>query len=125
MITDTQSCAGSQSRARRPGQPKRNGSWPSARRMKPGSALEGELGARYVPLGKNVVGRLAMTLPRHVGGEALYSAGLAGLLNAIRQYNPNAGTSFETYARLRIRGAVLDKLRRMGWVPRSVHTKAG
>src|SRR6185295_16643767 len=40
------------------------------------------------------------------------------------QYNPNAGTSFETYARLRIRGSVFDELRRMDWVPRSVHTKA-
>jgi RNA polymerase sigma factor for flagellar operon FliA len=92
--------------------------------MKPGSALEGELVEKYVPLVKNVVGRLAMTLPPHVDGEELYSAGLTGLLNAVRQYNPNAGTSFETYARLRIRGAVLDELRRMDWVPRSVHTKA-
>jgi len=65
-----------------------------------------------------------MTLPPHVDGEDLYSAGLTGLLSAIRQYNPNAGTSFETYARLRIRGAVVDELRRMDWVPRSVHSKA-
>jgi RNA polymerase sigma factor FliA len=79
---------------------------------------------KYIPLVKNVVARLAMTLPPHVDGEDLYSAGLAGLLNAIRQYNPSAGTSFETYARLRIRGAVFDELRRMDWVPRSVHTKA-
>ena len=92
--------------------------------MKPGSALESELVERYVPLVRNVVGRIAMTLPPHVDGEDLYSAGLTGLLNAVRQYNPNAGTSFETYARLRIRGAVLDDLRRMDWVPRSVHTKA-
>ena len=42
----------------------------------------------------------------------------------MRQYNPRAGTAFETYARLRIRGAVFDELRRMDWVPRSVHTKA-
>jgi RNA polymerase sigma factor for flagellar operon FliA len=46
------------------------------------------------------------------------------LLSAVRQYNPRAGTAFETYARLRIRGAVFDELRRMDWVPRSVHTKA-
>jgi len=103
---------------------KRNASWPSARRMRPGSALEGQMVEKYIPLVKNVVGRLAMTLPPHVDGEELYSAGLTGLLSAVRQYNPNAGTSFETYARLRIRGAVLDELRRMDWVPRSVHTKA-
>jgi RNA polymerase sigma factor for flagellar operon FliA len=92
--------------------------------MKPGSALESELVEKYVPLVRTVVGRLAMTLPPHVDGEDLYSAGLTGLLSAVRQYNPNAGTSFETYARLRIRGAVFDELRRMDWVPRSVHTKA-
>lgn len=65
-----------------------------------------------------------MTLPPHVDSEDLYSAGLGGLLNAVRHYDPNAGTSFETYARLRIRGSVFDELRRMDWVPRSVHTKA-
>lgn len=65
-----------------------------------------------------------MTLPPHVDGEDLFSAGLTGLLSAVRQYNPRAGTSFETYARLRIRGSILDELRRMDWVPRSVHTKA-
>jgi len=103
---------------------KRNDSWPSASRMRPGSALEGEIVEKYVPLVRNVVGRLAMSLPPHVDGEELYSAGLTGLLNAVRNYNPSAGTSFETYARLRIRGAILDELRRMDWVPRSVHTKA-
>lgn len=98
--------------------------WPSARRLRPGSLVEAELVEKHIPLVKTVVGRLAMTLPPHVDGEDLYSAGLMGLLNAVRQYNPRAGTSFETYARLRIRGAVFDELRRMDWVPRSVHTKA-
>jgi len=65
-----------------------------------------------------------MTLPPHVDGEDLYSAGLGGLLSAVRQYDPTAGTAFETYARLRIRGSVFDELRRMDWVPRSIHTKA-
>jgi RNA polymerase sigma factor for flagellar operon FliA len=56
--------------------------------------------------------------------EDLYSAGLVGLLSALRQFDPKAGKSFESYARLRIRGAVLDELRRLDWVPRSVHVKA-
>lgn len=73
---------------------------------------------------RSVVSRLSLGLPTHVDGDDLYSAGLAGLLNAIRAYNPRAGTSFETYARVRIRGAILDELRRMDWVPRSIHTKA-
>lgn len=102
----------------------RNAAWPSPRQLRPGGATEAELVERYIPLVKNVVGRLAMSLPPHVDGEELYSAGLAGLLNAIRNFNPRAGTAFETYARLRIRGSILDELRRMDWVPRSVHTKA-
>src|SRR6266496_4341339 len=98
---------------------------PAIPRASPGSReAERILAEHYVPLVKNLVGHLSMTLPPHVDGEDLYSAGLTGLLSAVRQYNPNAGTSFETYARLRIRGAVFDELRRMDWVPRSVHTKA-
>jgi RNA polymerase sigma factor for flagellar operon FliA len=98
--------------------------WSRRRRVRPGSAAEAVLVDKYIPLVKNVVGRLAMTLPPHVDGDDLYSAGLQGLLNAIRQFNPSAGTSFETYARVRVRGAIVDELRRMDWVPRSVHTKA-
>jgi RNA polymerase sigma factor for flagellar operon FliA len=126
MITEARSCPRRSYRHRRRSRTKtaEETSWPSARRLKPGSALEDELVRQYVPLVKNVVGRLALTLPAHVDGEDLYSAGLNGLLNAIRHYNPNAGTSFQTYARVRIRGAVLDELRRMDWVPRSIHTKA-
>jgi len=65
-----------------------------------------------------------MTLPSHVDLEDLYSAGLVGLLNAVRNYNPESPASFETYARFRIRGSIFDELRRMDWVPRSVHDKA-
>jgi RNA polymerase sigma factor for flagellar operon FliA len=65
-----------------------------------------------------------MTLPTHVATDDLYSAGLVGLLNAVRRYNPKTGVLFETYARVRIRGAVFDELRRLDWVPRSVHDKA-
>src|SRR5438046_939141 len=98
--------------------------WPPSRRLKPGSTTEAELVDKYIPLVRTVVSRLALTLPPHVDSEDLYSAGLGGLLSAIRQYDPTAGTAFETYARLRIRGSILDELRRMDWVPRSVHTKA-
>ncbi len=104
--------------------PKHNSLWPRSRQLKPGSHTEAELVQKYIPLVRTVVARLAMTLPPHVDSEDLYSAGLGGLLNAVRQYDPTAGTAFETYARLRIRGAILDELRRMDWVPRSVHTKA-
>lgn len=78
----------------------------------------------YLPLVRTVVGRVAMTLPAHVCAEDLYSAGLVGLLQAIRSFSPDGGASFETFARFRIRGAVLDELRRLDWVPRMVHDKA-
>ncbi len=93
-------------------------------RQSTGPESEGELVEHYLPLVKTVVGRLAMTLPSHVSHEDLHSAGLIGLLQALRGYRPGSGASFETFARFRIRGAVLDELRRMDWVPRSVHDKA-
>lgn len=85
---------------------------------------ETELVNKHLPLVKTVVGRIQMSLPPHVDPEDLHSAGLIGLLDAIRNYNPRLGSNFESYARVRIRGAVFDELRRMDWVPRSVHRKA-
>src|ERR1700722_10634584 len=89
-----------------------------------GSSTENSLVEEYLPLVKTVVGRLAMTLPTHVNSDDLYSAGLVGLLNAMRRFNQENGKSFGTYARVRIRGAVFDELRRLDWVPRSIHEKA-
>jgi len=85
---------------------------------------ENALVQKYLPLVSAVMGRLAMTLPDHVDHDDLYSVGLIGLLQALRNYNPACGTSFETYARVRVRGAMLDELRRMDWVPRTIHEKA-
>jgi RNA polymerase sigma factor for flagellar operon FliA len=93
-------------------------------RLTPGSAAEEQLVQEFLPLVRSVVGRLAMTLPSHVDMDDLYSSGLVGLLNAVRNYDPKGGSSFEAYARVRIRGAVFDELRRLDWVPRSVHEKA-
>jgi len=98
--------------------------WRRYSKSGPGSASENSLVEQFLPLVKTVVGRLAMTLPSHVNTDDLYSAGLVGLLSAIRRFNPKSGSSFETYARVRIRGAVFDELRRLDWVPRSVHDKA-
>jgi RNA polymerase sigma factor for flagellar operon FliA len=86
--------------------------------------VENALVEKYLPLVAAVMGRLAMTLPDHVDHDDLYSAGLVGLLQALRNYDPTCGTSFETYARVRVRGAMLDELRRMDWVPRTIHEKA-
>ncbi len=89
-----------------------------------GGAPEEQLIREYLPWVRAVVGRLAMALPSHVDADDLHSAGLVGLLNAVRHFDAQAGTAFETYARIRIRGAVFDELRKLDWVPRSVHHKA-
>jgi RNA polymerase sigma factor for flagellar operon FliA len=94
------------------------------KKTRPGNAIEAELAEEYIPLVKTVVGRLAMSLPPHVDIEDLYSSGLVGLINGIRNYNPDGGSSFKSYASVRIRGAVYDELRRLDWVPRSIHTSA-
>ena len=98
--------------------------WRRYAKSGPGSVTENSIVEEHLPLVKAVVGRLAMTLPAHVNSDDLYSAGLVGLLNAVRRFNPKSGSSFANYARVRIRGAVFDELRRLDWVPRSVHDKA-
>jgi RNA polymerase sigma factor for flagellar operon FliA len=98
--------------------------WKLYPRSRKSKAVESELVEQYLPLARSVVGRLAMTLSTEADIEDLTSSALLGLLMAIRNFDPSNGASFETYARIRIRGAVLDELRRMDWVPRSVHEKA-
>ena len=86
--------------------------------------VENELVVKYLPLVSSAVARLAMTLPEHVDRDDLNSVGLVGLLQALRNFNPACGASFESYARMRVRGAMLDELRRMDWIPRTIHEKA-
>jgi len=93
-------------------------------RAVPGSAAEDKLVREHLPLVKTVVGRLAMTLPSHVDLDDLYSAGVIGLLNALRNFDESNGARFETYARIRIHGAVIDELRRMDCVSRTIRDKA-
>jgi RNA polymerase sigma factor for flagellar operon FliA len=86
--------------------------------------VENELVIRYLPLVSAAVARLAMTLPDYVDRDDLNSVGMMGLLQALRNFNPACGNSFESYARMRVRGAMLDELRRMDWLPRTIHEKA-
>jgi len=72
---------------------------------------------------KFVAGRLAAGLPRQVDTGDLTSAGVFGLIGAIERYDPSHGVKFETYAMPRIRGAILDSLRSLDWVPRSVRSR--
>jgi len=78
----------------------------------------------YAPLVKYVAGRLGSGLPAHVDEGDLASYGLLGLMNAIERYDPDRDVKFETYAIARIRGAIIDELRAMDWVPRSVRSRA-
>ncbi len=79
---------------------------------------------KYAPLIKTIAGRLAMKLPPHVDQDDLLSAGIMGLLDAIEKFDPEKGVAFKSYAEFRIRGAMLDELRAMDWVPRSVRKNA-
>src|SRR5206468_3810178 len=79
---------------------------------------------RFAPLVRHVVERIAATLPKNVDHEDLYSAGVLGLLDAHAKFDPRKGVKFETYAVWRIKGAVLDQLRALDWVSRSMRRKA-
>ena len=78
----------------------------------------------YSPLVKYVAGRVAAGLPASVEQSDLISYGIFGLIDAIEKYDPERGIKFETYAISRIRGAIIDELRAIDWVPRSVRSKA-
>lgn len=78
----------------------------------------------YASLVKFVAGRLGAGLPRSVDTGDLVSAGVFGLMNAIDKFDPANGAKFETYAIPRIRGAILDGLRALDWVPRSVRSRS-
>src|SRR5207248_608549 len=78
----------------------------------------------YAPLVKYVAGRLGSGLPAHVDEGDLVSYGLLGLIGAIERYDPARDVKFETYAMARIKGQIIDELRSMDWVPRSVRARA-
>jgi RNA polymerase sigma factor for flagellar operon FliA len=78
----------------------------------------------YAPLVKYVAGRLGSGLPAHVEEGDLVSYGLLGLIGAIERFDPNRDIKFETYAIARIKGSIIDELRSMDWVPRSVRARA-
>lgn len=80
--------------------------------------------AQHAALVKRIAYHLMSRLPPSVQVEDMIQAGMLGLLEAARQYDAGQGASFETYAGIRIRGAMLDELRRYDWTPRSVHRKA-
>jgi RNA polymerase sigma factor FliA len=78
----------------------------------------------YLPLVRRVVRRMALRKPPHIELDEMVSWGMVGLLDAFKKYDPDRQAAFETYAQLRIRGAILDRLRGMDTVARSVRQKA-
>jgi len=87
-------------------------------------AVRDRLILTYAPLVKYVAGRLGSGLPAHVDENDLVSYGLLGLIGAIERFDPNRDIKFETYAIARIKGSIIDELRAMDWVPRSVRSRA-
>ncbi len=83
-----------------------------------------EMVEQHAALVKRIAYHLIARLPASVDVEDLIQAGMIGLLDASHQFNASQGASFETYAGIRIRGAMLDEIRRNDWAPRSVHRKA-
>jgi RNA polymerase sigma factor FliA len=99
------------------------GLWREYRRSRD-QHLRDRLILTYAPLVKYVAGRLGSGLPAHVDEGDLVSYGLLGLIGAIERYDPNRDVKFETYAIARIKGSIIDELRAMDWVPRSVRARA-
>ena len=78
----------------------------------------------FSPLVKYVAGRMSTGLPAHVEESDLISYGLLGLISAIERFDPSREIKFETFAMTRIKGSIIDELRSLDWVPRSVRAKA-
>jgi RNA polymerase sigma factor for flagellar operon FliA len=97
--------------------------WRTYKRTKD-QALRDRLILNYAPIVKYVAGRLGSGLPAHVDEGDLVSYGLLGLISAIERYEPDRDVKFETYAIARIKGSILDELRSLDWVPRSVRSRA-
>ncbi|MCG8413073.1 MAG: RNA polymerase sigma factor FliA [Pseudomonadales bacterium] len=79
---------------------------------------------RYAPLVKRIAHHLLLRMPASVQIDDLIQSGMIGLLEAAKKYDVSKGASFETYAGIRIRGSMLDEVRKGDWAPRSVHRKS-
>lgn len=92
-------------------------------RKNPSAELREKIIIEYAPLVRVVAGRLSMYLGYNVEYEDLVSYGIFGLIDAIDKFDRGKDVKFETYASLRIRGSILDQIRKMDWIPRSLRQK--
>jgi len=88
------------------------------------SASQERLVLQYAPLIKYIATRMALRLPPHISLDDLVSSGMIGLLDAIKKFDPLKNINFKTYAEFRIKGAILDELRALDWIPRSIRKKS-
>ncbi len=98
--------------------------WRAYQGVSPSAVDEKDLIERHLSVVRNVVDRIKLNLPAHVDADDLYSVGVTGLIAAVRKFDPSQGCSFASYAALRVRGAILDELRRMDWCPRRVRARS-
>lgn len=91
---------------------------------KPSVEERNQMIVEHLPLVKYIAARIAGRLPSHVEVDDLVNAGILGLIDAIDKYDPTRKIKFKTYAEFRIRGAIIDELRALDWVPRSTRQKA-
>ena len=101
----------------------RNKLWVDYAKSNQSPAVREKLILEYAPLVKLVAGRLSMYLGYNVEYEDLVSYGIFGLIDAIDKFDYNKAVKFETYASLRIRGAILDQIRKMDWIPRTIRQR--
>ncbi len=88
------------------------------------SDVKDEIVLEHTSLIRYIVNRIAVRLPSHIDLDDLYNTGVIGLMDAIEKYDPEKNCKFKTYAEFRIKGAILDQLRSLDWVPRSVRQKS-
>ncbi len=86
--------------------------------------LKEQIILQHAPLIRYIVNRIAIRLPSHIDLDDLHNTGVIGLMDAIDKYNPDKNCKFKTYAEFRIKGAILDQLRSLDWVPRSIRQKS-
>ncbi|MFW6146922.1 MAG: FliA/WhiG family RNA polymerase sigma factor [Thermodesulfobacteriota bacterium] len=84
------------------------------------AGIRDDLIVKYGPMVKYIVDRMAVRFPPNVSKDELVSAGILGLFDALDKFDSEMGIKFQTYAEHRIKGAILDELRKMDWLPRSV-----
>ncbi|MDD4568965.1 MAG: FliA/WhiG family RNA polymerase sigma factor [Tepidanaerobacteraceae bacterium] len=87
-------------------------------------SIKEKLIKNYLPLIKHIVSRINISLPHYLGYEDLISYGIFGLMQAIERYDVTKGIKFETYAYARIKGSIIDELRKLDWVPQGTRKKA-